>query len=659
MGYFRFDKSEFPDEFSGFPGKPGIANNETVRGDFPRDDIKNGIADGADDSGDSASAVRSGNVIGKEEIRTARQTLEDYKSKRSVTERRIINNQEWWRMRNWSEDDTGATPGEIKPSSGWLFSMLLSKHADAMDSFPAPNALPRAADDENAAKKLNSIIPCILDDCRFRQRYSKAWWDKLVSGVCIYGVYWNPNKNGTGDIDIVNVDPLSFYSDPTLENIQDSRNVFTVERVLKEEIEEEYPQLSGKDISSSFTMSDYQNDDTQNDDTDSVCVIGWYYKRKGILHYCKFVGEEILFASENEFDSEGNPKYPNGFYQHGKYPFVLDVMFPVKNSPYGSGEVDCSKNNQRYIDLLEKSILKTAITNSKSRYFVSHNSDVNETEFANTENEIVHCSGNPTDDHVKPIVSPSFNPAYLSVLDFKVNELKETTHNRDFSNGSSGSGITSGAAIAALQESGNKTSRDMIGESYFCFEEMCNFIVELIREFYTEERNFRITGIGTEPRFETFSSSEISGIKQNAFGEDAGDREAIFDIKVIAQKRSPYSREIQNQRAQELYGMGFFNPDNAQSALACLEMMDFEGKDKLVSLIESNNKQYMVMQQLAAENMQLKNALGVPAPQNANAVPAEGSAEAPAVKSGRAGGINTSVADKMRRRVQNGANPNI
>ena len=62
-----------------------------------------------------------------------------------------------------------------------------------------------------------------------------------------------------------------------------------------------------------------------------------------------------------------------------------------------------------------------------------------------------------------------------------------------------------------------------------------------------------------------------------------------------------------NQRASELYGMGFFNPDRAQEAIAALEMMEFEGIDKVRDTVKQGNtlqnmiiQQNQIIQQMAA-----------------------------------------------------------
>ena len=48
---------------------------------------------------------------------------------------------------------------------------------------------------------------------------------------------------------------------------------------------------------------------------------------------------------------------------------------------------------------------------------------------------------------------------------------------------------------------------------------------------------------------------------------------------------------INNQKelAKELYNLGFFNPEMADQAIMCLEMMSFEGKEQVIERIRSNS----------------------------------------------------------------------
>ena len=176
----------------------------------------------------------------------------------------------------------------------------------------------------------------------------------------------------------------------------------------------------------------------------------------------------------------------------------------------------------------------------------------------------------------------------------KIDEMKETSANRDFSQGSVSGGVTAAAAISALQEAGSKTSRDMIAASYRAFVELMALTIELVREFYDEPRIFRIAGEGTA-RFVEFSAGELRG-----------KCEPVFDVYVRPQKRSAYSKLAQNELARELYRLGFFKPELAEQALAALELMEFDGKEKTADIIAKNAAHFAAMQQMAAAEKEEK-----------------------------------------------------
>ena len=79
----------------------------------------------------------------------------------------------------------------------------------------------------------------------------------------------------------------------------------------------------------------------------------------------------------------------------------------------------------------------------------------------------------------------------------------------------------------------------------------------------------------------------------------------IFDIKVRAQKNNPFSRLSHNELALQFYNAGFFNPQLCDQAIACLEMMDFEGKDDVLQKIELNGTLYQQVQSLQQQMLQL------------------------------------------------------
>jgi hypothetical protein len=136
-------------------------------------------------------------------------------------------------------------------------------------------------------------------------------------------------------------------------------------------------------------------------------------------------------------------------------------------------------------------------------------------------------------------------------------------------------------------------------------------VIELVRQFYSEPRSFRTMDAQGDLRFVQYSNVGI--VEQDTMMPDGTVRHVrpVFDISVTAEKQSPFSRAAQNETAKELYGMGMFDPERAIPALVCLDMMDFEGKDKIKQQIQQNA--VMIQQYQAA--MQLINQLAMANPQ--------------------------------------------
>ena len=543
--------------------------------------------------------------IGAEQLREAVQTLRKYKQGKANLEQRVIDNEEWYRLRHWECLRQGSKKQQVEPVSAWLLNSIANKHADAMDNFPAPNILPREPGDVKEARQLSAIVPVVLEQAGFEATYSEGWWDKIIGGTAIYGVFWDSSKlGGLGDIAVEPVDILNLFWEPGVTKIQNSANVFHVKLEDNAALEQAYPELSGKLGGNGLDISKYVYDDTV-DTTEKSVVVDWYYKKKQgsktVLHYCKFVGETVLYATENN-DGEG-------WYDHGKYPFVFDPMFRVKGTPCGFGYIDIGKGAQEYIDRGDQAVMQNMLSNAKPRYFVRSDGSVNEQEYADMTKDFVHTDGNLGQDSILPVVGKVLNSIYLNVLDRKVDELKETTGNRDVSTGGSTSGVTAASAIAAMQEAGSKLSRDGNKAAYRAFREVVELVVELIRQFYDLPRQFRILGENGREDFVSYTNAGIKPVYQGMeMGVDMGYRLPVFDIEITAEKASPYSKLSQNELALQFFGAGFFNPQMTDQALACLEMMDFDGKEQIMQRISTNGTLYqrlMMAQQQAVAMAQL------------------------------------------------------
>ncbi|MBQ6677939.1 MAG: hypothetical protein IJM71_07820 [Clostridia bacterium] len=539
--------------------------------------------------------------IGTEAIRNANTILGKYQSGKKTLDLRIVENEKWYRITNTTQKN------EVKRRTAWLFNMVANKHAEAMDNYPRADILPREEGDEAQAKMLSSVIPVVMKQAKFERTYSSEQMYKLKQGCGVYGVFWDGTKlNGLGDVAINKIDLLNLFWEPGVHDIQDSPNLFLVRRVDNDTLEAKYPQLRGKLSTESLTVTDYEHDDTIDNSTKSS-VVDWYYKRfngqKTVLHYCKYVDDTILYASEND------PRLrKRGFYDHGLYPFVFDVLYGVEDGPTGIGFIDIGRSPQQFIDLGAEALMKNLLQGAKPRFFERIDGTINEEEFADWTKDVVHVTGNLGEDSIRPIQPFPLSGVYVDVINQTVDELKETTGNRDVSTGGTTSGVTAASGIAAMQEAGAKLARDMNKSSYQAFDDVVNLVIELIRQFYDTERTFRILGEKGTREYISFSNQGLK-LQPNGFTSEGEQlyRLPVFDIEVTAEKESPYTRMAQNELILDFWNRQFFNPQLAAQAVLCLQMMDFPGKDKIIAAI---SRQGDLVQQLFAMAAALDEAKG-------------------------------------------------
>ena len=559
--------------------------------------------------------------ITPERLREFTAALQKYKAGKASLERRVVSAENWWKLRNRFEERKGglSDDGGYRSVSGWLHNVIVSKHADAMEAYPEPVILPREPGDREQARLLSAILPCILEQNRFEKTYDAAMWQKLKTGTACYRVVWDPDKlGGLGDIAIERVDLLNLFWEPGVADIQDSRYLFCTHLEDEDSLTERYPQLKGRLRATPFLATRFVYDDAVSLEGKATVIEVYYKKRFGgrtVLHYCKYVGDTVLYATEDgnsfqnsvfsfqetrdagsfqetaeestsENDQLKTENYPGGagIYAHGRYPFVLDPLFPVEGSPCGYGFVDLCANVQTSIDLMRTAFVKNTLVGATPRYFQRIDGSVNEEEFADLSRPLVHVSGNLGEDSLRQIGFAGLPGVYVSVLESTIRELRETSGNTETANGTMNVGVTAASAIAALQEASGKGSRDSTRASYRAFGEIVELCIELIRQFYSLPRQFRISGAGGED-YVAFSNAALTA---RPLGAGLGWGEPVFDVKVSAQKRNAYSRLSQNELAMELYRLGLFQQGKEQEAMGLLSLMEFDGKEEMTARLTAS-----------------------------------------------------------------------
>ena len=556
--------------------------------------------------------------VGPERLQEWTRILARYRAGKASVERRIIQAENWWKLRNTTEEDkTADSPRTgFRSRSGWLHNVIANKHADAMEAYPEPAVLPREPGDRQEAQTLSAILPVILEQNQFERTWSGAMWQKLKEGTGCYKVVWDKDKQGgLGDIAVERTNVLNLFWEPGVSDIQHSRYLFHTELMDRDLLEELYPQCRDKLKGDLFAAKRYSYDDSV--PTDGKCtVVEVYYHLGRVLHYCKYVEDIVLYATENQVEAPtravtregvdgpvtaeiatGRPVAERGLYDHGKYPFVLDPLFPVEGSPCGYGYVDLCRSPQEEIDLMRSAMVKNTMAGATPRYFVRSDGGINEQELLDVNRPVVHVTGNLGEDAVRALDYNALPGNYIEMLQETVQELRETSGNTETATGSTSAGVTAASAIAALQEASGKGSRDSTRSGYRAYREIVLLCIELIRQFYDAPRRFRITGQDGQEQFVSYDNSGLRPQPQGeAYGVDLGYRVPEFDISVQAQKQTTYTAIAQNELALQFYQLGFFDPAQTDRTLMCLDMMDFRGKEELTQKIRAMGGLYDKLQ---------------------------------------------------------------
>lgn len=495
-------------------------------------------------------------------------------SKRSFDMRIIENNR-------WFKNQYTASNGEIPEiTTSYLFNVLANKHAEIMDSYPEANIMERDKKDRKLALTLSKIIPQRLDLCNFKQTYSRAWWYKLKNGASCYGVFFDPTIGAYGDISIKKIDLLNLFWEPGVTDIQDSSFLFLTSLCSSGSLKQKYPEYDFSEDAGAatdiLTYDDNRNTPQSEILRDKILVVDCYYKKHtengSTVELIKFCGDNILAASEDMGDG--------GIYDHGMYPFVIDPLYPDEDSPVSFGMIDIIKNPQRYIDKLDEIICRNALISGKKRFMIKDNGGVNENELCDLSKDIIHVAGSVLDENIRELETSPLHNYIIEHRQNKINELKEISGNRDFMQGGTTGGVTAYSAIAALQNAGEKISRDMLSEGYEAYRRIIAMLIELMRQFQPEPRQYRV-GNGISREYIEFSSKNLDD-ELIRIGDESLRRRIEFDIIISPQKNNPYSRITQNQTLLDLWKSGVFDPQNREEAILLIECMQFDGKDRIL-----------------------------------------------------------------------------
>ena len=521
--------------------------------------------------------------------------------------KRINDNAAMYRGDHWAgmTDTSGTTANAPKPSTPIITSTIENLKADLSEDFPTAVIEPDIVLDglDITAKVLTRAIWQDLDACGWAAEYDSFTLDLLVDGWAPLEIGYDPDMDNFGGTYIRHVSNKNWMCDPQTPNVQDGRAIFKFERMPRDWFYQRYPDfaqfIGGDSDLLSEDHDEYGNTMIPNKRQFVRLIEAWirmYDAEAGKyrVHFVLMAGGQILFNSAEE--------KPDGFYEHGKYPFVVGRLYKLKGNPLGFGIVDLFKEANRYSDKMEQIILLNAYRASRPRLMVQRDAVDSMDEITDYANEVIAVNGNPQTVAQWQATQPLPSHVFAYMADLR-NMIKQESGANDMTRGQAGGGVTATGAITALQEMATKRSR-MEGRSiHSAFQEAIRMLIETMRGCDMKEREIGITYNGVKKAY-PFSSL---GLK--AWMEKGVPVERFVTIRTARQTQ--YSMIQHNNVWLEM--MKTLASSGAPvDPMQMLEGLQMEGNEKELllenlsraqkaGLIAAQQRAAMAEQQLAAE----------------------------------------------------------
>lgn len=509
-----------------------------------------------------------------------------------------------------------------------LLSTFKNCVADQMDNLPEALMLPERPEMEAQAEDLTDIVRYVLMLNRFDSALHRRFAEDFMGvGTTIAKVCWDADMaDGKGDIAILRWPIESFVWDPGAEDIQDAQALMLLSWHPIAWYRDHYPERGGyisAEVGDEENRPDSQQAVGDQDATAMMMEYWWrtydHKKRKYHINVAYFAGGILLEKFED-------------VYAHGLYPFATAAFNRIEGQPIGGGIVEELLPMMRYINRYARYADENMRMSAKIRMLVRTNANIDEEELADWNANLIH-GDSIGEDAVRWMQSKPLNGLWVQqMLQFQ-SDMKQDSGQNSFNRGESAGGITAASAISALQEAGNKQTRMHTQALNQMFRDIVWQILWLISQFYEDDRVQMITGLDDKHRQVDASAFHLMGedalppetrdelselpdgmkrdILRNARKKSERRRQKgsvpppPYTVQVQVQRRNPLRIQAQNELFIQAYTMAA--QAGQQFPLSLLfDLLNVDGKERIKPVLQQVDQQTQMLQQLAAENEQLK-----------------------------------------------------
>ena len=469
--------------------------------------------------------------------------------------------------------------------------------ADQIDNMPEAVLMPERPELQEVAEDMNDVVRFVLAQNNFESFHKRRVEDFLCTGTAVTQIAWDPDMDfGRGNIAIIRYPIESFLWDPLAEDVQDARALIKVSWHPLSWYAAHYPgkapYVHAEDgLHNGVGVLMAQEESPSAEEPRAMLMEYWYRlydvkTKRYTVNVAYAAGGALLSVNED-------------IYKHGLYPFVLDVFTPIEGFPVGDGLVQELAPMMRYINRYARYIDTNLRYASKGRLLIRRSSGIDKEALSDWSKDIIE-GDNIDHSNLQWLQHAPFTGMVTQQMFQLQTDLKMDSGQSQFTRGETAGGVTAASAISSLQEAGNKQNRMRTATLNHGFREMVQQIMWLMAQFYDKKRKAMIVGTSGKQR-----EVEMSPERLFLTGRKSGPLPPPpYMVQVQVQRRNPIRVQAQNELYMQAYGMAA-QAGTAFPLSALFEMLNVDGKDKIMPVLRENDAIMKQMEQLKQQNDQM------------------------------------------------------
>ena len=274
---------------------------------------------------------------------------------------------------------------------------------------------------------------------------------------------------------------------------------------------------------------------------------------------------------------------------------MLDVHDSVEGSLAGEGLVRELVPMMRYINRYMSYIDMNARMSSKGRLLVRNGSGIDKEALTDWEQDVIE-GDNINPENLQWLQNQPFNSTIVQMMTALQGDLKADSGANQFTRGETTGGIVSGKAINSLIQAGGKIASMRTEQLKYGFKQIVEQIIWLMAQFYDDDRVMMITGRNQPMRID---SKRLFGKRTKGAVNPPP-----YTVQIEVSSRDPQRIANQNQMFIEAYNMAA-QAQQFFPVSALFRILNLDGKDKILPVIEANERYQEQMQQMQQQVEQM------------------------------------------------------